>query len=158
MLVQTQTRAGQCTRFKAFCCYWWLQWPCGSRSEGHSLKLSVAPFRRGYWGNKLSKPHTLCVSSLPPLCLPLWPRSCLWWPVQITATPLLGAALPPTLPRPPLISKIYSYLTPDLWKEDSLHKWGFSTSRVLSLGEAWAQCPTQEFNRIMLNCRSIKKT
>lgn len=41
-----------------------------------------------------------CVSFLPPvvlaLCLPLCPRSCSWWPVLMTATPLPGAAPPPS--------------------------------------------------------------
>lgn len=40
-----------------------------------------------------------CVWFLPPVvlasCLPLCPRSCSWWLVSMTATPLPGAALPP---------------------------------------------------------------
>lgn len=71
MPVQKQTRAGQRTRFKAFVVV--------GDSEGHVglgvkcskevatairgaitvAKLSVVPVRRGYWGNKIGKPHTL---------------------------------------------------------------------------------------------------
>jgi len=71
MPVQKQTRAGQRTRFKAFVVV--------GDSDGHVglgvkcakevatairasiilAKLSLAPVRRGYWGNKIGKPHTV---------------------------------------------------------------------------------------------------
>lgn len=71
MPVQKQTRAGQRTRFKAFVVV--------GDSKGHVglgvkcskevatairgsiilAKLSVIPVRRGYWGNKIGKPHTV---------------------------------------------------------------------------------------------------
>ncbi|KAL7190073.1 hypothetical protein ACSBR1_039667 [Camellia fascicularis] len=71
MPVQKQTRAGQRTRFKAFVVV--------GDSNGHIglgvkcskevatairgaiilAKLSVIPVRRGYWGNKTGKPHSL---------------------------------------------------------------------------------------------------
>ena len=71
MPVQKQTRAGQRTRFKAFVAI--------GDSNGHIglgvkcskevatairgaiilAKLSVVPVRRGYWGNKIGKPHTV---------------------------------------------------------------------------------------------------
>ncbi|KAJ0982314.1 hypothetical protein J5N97_010569 [Dioscorea zingiberensis] len=71
MPVQKQTRAGQRTRFKAFVVV--------GDSNGHVglgvkcakevatairgaiilAKLSVVPVRRGYWGNKIGKPHTV---------------------------------------------------------------------------------------------------
>ena len=71
MPVQKQTRAGQRTRFKAFVAI--------GDSNGHvglgvkcskevatairgaiiQAKLSIIPVRRGYWGNKLGKPHTV---------------------------------------------------------------------------------------------------
>jgi small subunit ribosomal protein S2e len=71
MPVQKQTRAGQRTRFKAFVVV--------GDSNGHVglgvkcskevatairgaiilAKLSVIPVRRGYWGNKIGKPHTV---------------------------------------------------------------------------------------------------
>lgn len=71
MPVQKQTRAGQRTRFKAFVAV--------GDGDGHLgfgvkcskevatairgaitlAKLSVIPIRRGYWGNKIGKPHTV---------------------------------------------------------------------------------------------------
>lgn len=71
MPVQKQTRAGQRTRFKAFVAI--------GDSNGHIglgvkcskevatairgaiilAKLSIVPVRRGYWGNKIGKPHTV---------------------------------------------------------------------------------------------------
>ncbi|KAI8010269.1 40S ribosomal protein S2-4 [Camellia lanceoleosa] len=71
MPVQKQTRTGQQTRFKAFVVV--------GDSNGHVglgvkcskevatairgviilTKLSVIPMRRGYWGNKIGKPHTV---------------------------------------------------------------------------------------------------
>lgn len=71
MPVQKQTRAGQRTRFKAFVAI--------GDSNGHIglgvkcskevatairgaiilAKLSIIPVRRGYWGNKIGKPHTV---------------------------------------------------------------------------------------------------
>lgn len=72
MPVQKQTTAGQRTRFKAFVAV--------GDNEGHvglgwktaaevadaikgaiiSAKMSLIPVRRGYWGSKLSDPHTIC--------------------------------------------------------------------------------------------------
>jgi len=71
MPVQKQTRAGQRTRFKAFVIV-------GDR-DGHvgigtkcsrevatairealaNAKVNIVPVRRGYWGNKIGKPHTV---------------------------------------------------------------------------------------------------
>lgn len=71
MPVQKQTRSGQRTRFKAFVAI--------GDSNGHvglgvkcskevatairgaiiAAKLSIIPVRRGYWGNKIGKPHTI---------------------------------------------------------------------------------------------------
>jgi small subunit ribosomal protein S2e len=71
MPVQKQTRAGQRTRFKAFVVV--------GDSNGHvglgvkcakevatairgaiiDAKLNLVPVRRGYWGNKIGKPHTV---------------------------------------------------------------------------------------------------
>jgi len=71
MPVQKQTRAGQRTRFKAFVVV--------GDSDGHiglgvkcskevatairgailNAKVSLIPVRRGYWGNKIGKPHTV---------------------------------------------------------------------------------------------------
>jgi len=51
--VQKQTQAGQRTRFKAFVVV--------GAIKGAILdaKLNLVPVRRGYWGNKIGKPHTV---------------------------------------------------------------------------------------------------
>lgn len=71
MPVQKQTRAGQRTRFKAFVCvgdyngHLGLGVKCSKevataiRGSIIMAKLSVVPVRRGYWGNKIGKPHTI---------------------------------------------------------------------------------------------------
>ncbi|KAK7797519.1 hypothetical protein U0070_005997 [Myodes glareolus] len=126
MPVQKQTRAGQRTRFKAFVAI--------GDYNGH---LSIVPVRRGYWGNKIGKPHTVpfkvagrCGSVLVRL-IPA-PRGtgivsapvpkkllmmagiddCYTSARGCTAT--LGNFAKATFDA---ISKTYSYLTPDLWKE-----------------------------------------
>merc|ERR1712043_13999 len=85
-------------------------------------KLSVVPVRRGYWGNKLGKPHTVpckvtgkCGSVLVRL-IPA-PRGagiddCYTSARGQTAT--LGNFAKATYAA---IANTYSYLTPDLWKE-----------------------------------------
>lgn len=87
MPVQKQTRAGQRTRFKAFVAV-----GDGNGHVGFGVKcskevatairgaitlakLSVVPVRRGYWGNKIGKPHTVpckvsILASLHTLSLP----------------------------------------------------------------------------------------
>jgi small subunit ribosomal protein S2e len=69
--VQKQTRAGQRTRFKAFVVVGDLDGHVGLgvkcskevataiRGAINSAKLSIVPVRRGYWGNKIGKPHTV---------------------------------------------------------------------------------------------------
>merc|ERR1719376_1921594 len=123
MPVQKQTRAGQRTRFKAFVAI--------GDSNGHVglgvkcskevatairgaiilAKLAIIPVRRGYWGNKIGKPHTVpckvtgkCGSVVVRL-IPA-PRG----------TGLVAAAVPKKLLQIAAIAKTYSYLTPDLWK------------------------------------------
>jgi len=71
MPVQKQTRAGQRTRFKAFVVvgdydgHVGLGVKCSKevataiRGAIIDAKLSVVPIRRGYWGNKIGKPHTV---------------------------------------------------------------------------------------------------
>lgn len=154
MPVQKQTRAGQRTRFKAFVAI--------GDSNGHvglgvkcskevatairgaiiAAKLSIIPVRRGYWGNKIGKPHTVpckvtgrCASVLVRL-IPA-PRGtgivgapvskkllqmagiddCYTCAVGQTAT--LGNFAKATYYA---IQRTYSYLTPDLWKENTLDK------------------------------------
>ncbi|EDW28368.1 GL18987 [Drosophila persimilis] len=71
MPVQKQTRAGQRTRFKAFVAigdnngHIGLGVKCSKefataiRGAIILAKLSVVPVHRGYWGNKIGKPHTV---------------------------------------------------------------------------------------------------
>ena len=71
MPVQTQTRAGQRTRFKAFVAIGDYNGHVGlgvkcSKEVATAIrgaiilaKLSIVPVRRGYWGNKIGKPHTV---------------------------------------------------------------------------------------------------
>ena len=71
MPVQKQTRAGQKTRFKAFVAmgdsngHIGLGVKCSKevataiRSAIILAKLSIISIRRGYWGNKIGKPHTV---------------------------------------------------------------------------------------------------
>ena len=71
MPVQKQTRAGQRTRFKAFVAIGDFNGHVGlgvkcSKEVATAIrgaiicaKLSIIPVRRGYWGNKIGKPHTV---------------------------------------------------------------------------------------------------
>jgi len=73
MPVQKQTRAGQRTRFKAFVVigdnngHVGLGVKCSKevataiRAAIILAKLAIIPVRRGYWGNKIGKPHTVPV-------------------------------------------------------------------------------------------------
>uniref|UniRef100_A0A2K5Q2C8 Small ribosomal subunit protein uS5 n=1 Tax=Cebus imitator TaxID=2715852 RepID=A0A2K5Q2C8_CEBIM len=87
MPVQKQTRAGQRTRFKAFVAIGDYNGHIGlgvkcSKEEATAIrgaitlaKLSIVPVCRGYWGNKIGKPHTVtgrCGSGL--VCLIPAPR------------------------------------------------------------------------------------
>jgi len=152
--VQKQTRAGQRTRFKAFVAigdhngHVGLGVKCSKevataiRGAIISAKLAIIPVRRGYWGNKIGKPHTVpckvtgkCASVLVRL-IPA-PRGtgivgapvpkklltmagiddCYTCAVGQTAT--LGNFAKATYYA---IQRTYSYLTPDLWKENALVK------------------------------------
>merc|ERR1711894_221422 len=71
MPVQKQTRAGQRTRFKAFVAIGDYNGLVGlgvkcSKEVATAIrgaiilaKLSIVPVRRGFWGNKIGKPHTV---------------------------------------------------------------------------------------------------
>ena len=154
MPVQKQTRAGQRTRFKAFVAigdhngHVGLGVKCSKevataiRGAIVAAKLAIIPVRRGYWGNKIGKPHTVpckvtgkCASVLVRL-IPA-PRGtgivgapvpkkllqmagiddCYTTAVGQTAT--LGNFAKATYYA---IQRTYSYLTPDLWKENTLEK------------------------------------
>ncbi|KAK7830043.1 hypothetical protein U0070_003498 [Myodes glareolus] len=72
MPVQKQTRAGQWTRFKAFVAIGDYNGHVGlgvkcSKDVATAIpgaiiilaRLSIVPLQRGYWGNKIGKPHTV---------------------------------------------------------------------------------------------------
>jgi small subunit ribosomal protein S2e len=149
MPVQKQTRAGQRTRFKAFVAI--------GDSNGHVglgvkcskevatairgaiilAKLSIVPVRRGFWGNKIGKPHTV-PTKVTGKCGSIWVRLI---PAP-RGTGIVSAPVPKKLLQMAgiedcytsargstgtlgnfakatyaAIAKTYSYLTPDLWKE-----------------------------------------
>eukprot|EP00245_Coleochaete_scutata_P013803 TRINITY_DN571_c0_g1_i1.p1 TRINITY_DN571_c0_g1~~TRINITY_DN571_c0_g1_i1.p1 ORF type:complete len:277 (-),score=63.65 TRINITY_DN571_c0_g1_i1:559-1389(-) len=154
MPVQKQTRAGQRTRFKAFVVV--------GDSNGHVglgvkcskevatairgaiilAKLSVVPVRRGYWGNKIGKPHTVptkvtgkCGSvsmRLVPaprgsgIVAARVPKKVLQFAgiddvftSSTGSTKTLGNFVKATFM---CLTKTYSYLTPDLWRETRFQK------------------------------------
>ncbi|XP_031197312.1 40S ribosomal protein S2-like [Mastomys coucha] len=152
MPVQKQTRAGQRTRFKAFVAigdyngHAGLSVKCSKevataiRGAIILAKLSIVPLRRGYWGNKTGKPHTVpckvkgrCGSVLVRLIpaprstgivsAPV-PKKLLmmagiddYYTSARGCTATLGNFAKATFDA---ISKTYSYLTlppPDFWKE-----------------------------------------
>uniref|UniRef100_A0A2I3HZ17 Small ribosomal subunit protein uS5 n=1 Tax=Nomascus leucogenys TaxID=61853 RepID=A0A2I3HZ17_NOMLE len=137
MPVQKQTRAGQRTSFKAFVaigdynCNVGLGVKCSkevaipTRGAIILANLSIVPVRRGYWGNKIGKPHTVpckvtgrcgsvLVRFIPAprdtgiVSAPV-PKKLLMmaaWGCTATLGNFAKATFDPT-----------SYLTPDLWKE-----------------------------------------
>ncbi|KAK6159024.1 hypothetical protein DH2020_006338 [Rehmannia glutinosa] len=158
MPVQKQTRAGQRTRFKAFVVvgdgngHVGLGVKCSKevataiRGSIILAKLSVIPVRRGYWGNKIGKPHTVpckvtgkcgsvTVRMVPaPRGLGLWRHVC---PRRCSSLPVLRMFLPPpvdplrlseTLSRSKFFAtfdcllKTYGFLTPDFWRETRFTK------------------------------------
>uniref|UniRef100_A0A2I3H0X0 Small ribosomal subunit protein uS5 n=1 Tax=Nomascus leucogenys TaxID=61853 RepID=A0A2I3H0X0_NOMLE len=152
MPVQKLTRAGQSTRFKAFVAvgdynsHVGLGVKCSKEVATAILgaiilaKLSIVPVRRGYWGNKIGKPHTvLCKVTDGSVLRHLIPVS---RGTGIVLAPVLKKLLmmagiddcyasargcTATLGNFAkaifdAISKTYSYLTPDLWKETAFTK------------------------------------
>merc|ERR1712126_348901 len=154
MPVQKQTRAGQRTRFKAFVAigdsngHVGLGVKCSKEVATAILgaiilaKLSVIPVRRGYWGNKIGKPHTVptkvtgkCGSVVVRLIPAPRGTGIVSAPVpkkllQMSGiedcytsasgqTASLGNFAKATYAA---ISQTYSYLTPDLWKETVFQK------------------------------------
>lgn len=154
MPVQKQTRAGQRTRFKAFVAI--------GDSNGHIglgvkcskevatairgaiilAKLSVVPVRRGYWGNKIGKPHTVpckvfgkCGSVLVRLIPAPRGTGIVSAPVPKKLLQMAGIEDCYTMTRGSTttlgnfakatyaaIAKTYAFLTPDLWKDLPLAK------------------------------------
>lgn len=154
MPVQKQTRAGQRTRFKAFVAIGDYNGHVGlgvkcSKEVATAIrgaiilaKLSVIPVRRGYWGNKIGKPHTVpckvtgkCGSVLVRLIPAPRGTGIVSAPVPKKlmnmagiedcytsasgSTSTLGNFAKATYLA---IQQTYSYLTPDLWPESPLNK------------------------------------
>jgi len=154
MPVQKQTRAGQRTRFKAFVIvgdhdgHVGLGVKCSKevataiRGAIIHAKLTVIPVRRGYWGNKIGKPHTVptkitgrCGSvamRLVPaprgtgIVAARVPKKVLQYAgiedvftSSRGSTKTMGNFVKATFDA---IARTYSYLTPDLWKKDVLKK------------------------------------
>merc|ERR1712213_61606 len=149
MPVQKQTRAGQRTRFKAFVAigdyngHVGLGVKCSKevataiRGAIIMAKLSIVPVRRGFWGTKLGKPHTV-PCKVTGKCGSIWVRLI---PAP-RGTGIVSAPVPKKLLQMAgiedcytsakgstgtlgnfakatyaAIAETYSYLTPDLWKE-----------------------------------------
>lgn len=154
MPVQKQTRAGQRTRFKAFVAvgdfngHVGLGVKCSKevataiRGAIIAAKLAIVPVRRGYWGNKLGKPHTVpckvtgkCASVLVRLIPAPRGTGIVGAPVTKKLLQMAGiddcytCAVGQTATRGNFakatyyaIQRTYSYLTPDLWKDNALDK------------------------------------
>merc|ERR1711862_92545 len=148
MPVQKQTRAGQRTRFKAFVAIGDYNGHVGlgvkcSKEVATAIrgaiilsKLSIVPVRRGFWGNKMGRPHTVPCKATGK-CGSIWVRLI---PAPI-GTGIVSAPVPKKLLQMAgiedcytcswisgtlgnfakatyaAIAKTYAYLTPDLWKE-----------------------------------------
>merc|ERR1711971_528741 len=154
MPVQKQTRAGQRTRFKAFVAigdyngHVGLGVKCSKevataiRGAIIMAKLSIVPVRRGFWGNKIGKPHTV-PTKVTGKCGSIWvrlipaprgtgigsapvPKKLLQmagiedcYTSARGSTGTLGNFAKATYAA---ICKTYSFLTPDLWKETVFQK------------------------------------
>merc|ERR1712012_1116496 len=149
MPVQKQTRAGQRTRFKAFVAIGDYNGHVGlgvkcSKEVATAIrgaiilaKLSIIPVRRGFWGNKIGRPHTV-PCKVTGKCGSIWVRLI---PAP-RGTGIVSAPVPKKLLQMAgiedcytsargstgtlgnfakatyaAIAETYSYLTPDLWKE-----------------------------------------
>jgi small subunit ribosomal protein S2e len=158
MPVQKQTRAGQRTRFKAFVAIGDFNGHVGlgvkcSKEVATAIrgaiicaKLSVIPVRRGYWGNKIGKPHTvpckvtgkcgsITVRLIPAprgtgLVAATVPKKLLnmagiedCYTASVGSTCTLGNFAKATYYA---IQKTYAILTPDLWAGNDLGKSPFS--------------------------------
>merc|ERR1719384_725491 len=149
MPVQKQTRAGQRTRFKAFVAIGDYNGHVGlgvkcSKEVATAIrgaiilaKLSILPVRRGFWGNKIGKPHTV-PCKVTGKCGSIWVRLI---PAP-RGTGIVSAPVPKKLLQMAgiedcytsargstgtlgnfakatyaAVAATYAYLTPDLWKE-----------------------------------------
>ncbi|CAN6971556.1 unnamed protein product [Brassica rapa subsp. trilocularis] len=126
MPVQKQTRAGQRTRFKAFVIV--------EDGNGHVglgvkyskevatairggiilAKLSVVPLRRGYWCNKIGKPHTVPCKVT---------GKCGSVTVRMVPAPRGAGIVAARVPKKATfdcLQKTYGFLTLEFWKETEI--------------------------------------
>eukprot|EP00756_Hemistasia_phaeocysticola_P040273 Hpha_TRINITY_DN16855_c3_g1::TRINITY_DN16855_c3_g1_i1::g.148498::m.148498/K02981/RP-S2e, RPS2; small subunit ribosomal protein S2e len=152
--VQKQTSAGQRTRFKAFVVvgdfngHIGLGVKCSKevanaiRAAMINAKLALIPVRRGYWGNKIGKPHTVpckvtgkCGSVRVRLVPAPKGTGLVGSPISKRLLTLAGvddcftSSIGQTKTMGNFIkavfaalSKTYGYLTPDLWLETKIGK------------------------------------
>ncbi|MEW5304308.1 MAG: hypothetical protein WDW36_006928 [Sanguina aurantia] len=154
MPVQKQTRAGQRTRFKAFVCvgdhngHVGLGVKCAKevatsiRGAIILAKMSLVPVRRGYWGNKLGKVHTVPAKVT---------GKCGSVTIRLIPAPKGAGIVAARVPKKVLqmagiedcytaskgnrktlgnfvkatfnaLAKTYGFLTPDLWRETKYQK------------------------------------
>lgn len=157
--VQKQTTAGQRTRFKAVVAigdqngHVGLGVKCSKevataiRGAIITAKLAIIPVRRGYWGSKLGKPHTIpckvsgkCASVLVRLIPAPRGTGIVSAPVPKKMLQMAGiedcytSAVGQTATLANFakatfyaIRRTYTYLTPDLWKETELDKTPYQT-------------------------------
>jgi len=154
MPVQKQTRAGQRTRLKAFVAVGDYNGHLGLgvksakevataiRGAIECAKLSVVPVRRGYWGNKIGKPHTIATKltgkcgSVSVRLVPApkgagivaarTPKKVLQmagiedvYTCSTGSTKTLGNFVKATVDA---IGRSYGFLTPELWRETRFTK------------------------------------
>nr|XP_058936387.1 LOW QUALITY PROTEIN: small ribosomal subunit protein uS5-like [Kogia breviceps] len=147
MPVQKQTLADKRTRFKAFVAIWDYNGRVGlgvtcSKEVATTIcaavilaELSIVPVRRGYWGNKIGKPHTVpckvtghCGSVLVRLIPAPRVTGIVSAPVPKKLLMMAGiddcyasardcTATPGNFAKATSNAISKTYLTPDLWKE-----------------------------------------
>ncbi|KAH0517762.1 40S ribosomal protein S2 [Microtus ochrogaster] len=124
MPVQTQTRPGQWTRFKAFVTIGDYNGHVGLGVKGSKevataiqgaiilAKLSIVPVQRGYWGNK-TEAAGMGSAPVPKKLLMMGSNDDCYTSARGRIATLGNFAKASF----DAISKTYSYLTPNLWKE-----------------------------------------
>ncbi|KAH0924703.1 hypothetical protein HID58_016959 [Brassica napus] len=181
MPVQKQTRAGQRTRFKAFVVVGDTNGHVGlgvkcSKEVATAIrggiilaKLSVIPVRRGYWGNKIGKPHTVpCkvtgkCGSVTVRMVPA-PRGAGIVAARVPkkvlqfagiddvftssrgSTKTLGNFVKATFD---CLQKTYGFLTPEFWKETSFKKSPYQEYTDLLAEKGTKKLITEGLNRLI---------
>jgi len=168
--VQKQTSAGQRTRFKAYVVVGDCDGHVGVgnkcakevataiRAAIEIAKLAVIPVRRGYWGNKIGKPHTIpmkvtgkCGSvrlRLVPaprgagiVAAPVSKKILQFAGIEDVYTSSQGMTKTGgnfAMATFDAVSRSYGYLTPDMWKQTAIPKTPFEEfSEFLAAGKKY---------------------